>query len=230
MGWLREKYTREYFLGRDVRGHRLPYGVYGVEYWEKGEMYPRGKRLLDSLNLSDAIVLDIGFGRGDGIKYCLQRGAAYVTGIDFADAALKIAYLTLEGFPRTNYRLLCEDVLDFLLKEPKRSQFTHVLMMDVIEHIPREQVEKLLPEIYDRLIPGGYLVIHTPFYPEDDNVFVTGGKKICMDSSDQFEETRGMHVNRYSFNGLGEHLARFGFARLGAYIFLRPANHYSKKC
>ena len=54
------------------------------------------------------------------------------------------------------------------------------------------------------------------------NVLVTGGKANCRDSSDSFEETRGMHINRYCDTGLGEHLAGHGFGRCGPYYFVRP--------
>ena len=67
-------------------------------------------------------------------------------------------------------------------------------------------------------------MIHTPFYPEDDDVLTTGGKSVCKDSSDDFEETKGMHINRYSYHSLGVQLDRYGFKRWAPCIFLRPCN------
>lgn len=90
MGWLKEKYTRSYFLQRNEKGEKLPYGVYGVEYWEKGEMYDVGKKILDLFDFNNAVVLDLGFGRGDAIKYCIEHGAKHVIGVDFANLHSKL--------------------------------------------------------------------------------------------------------------------------------------------
>ncbi|WP_295437985.1 bifunctional 2-polyprenyl-6-hydroxyphenol methylase/3-demethylubiquinol 3-O-methyltransferase UbiG [uncultured Thiodictyon sp.] len=222
MGWLKEKYTKQYFLQRDDEGRKLPYGVFGVEYWERGELYPEARMLLDTLDLANADVLDIGIGRGDSMRYCLQHGVKYITGIDFAEASIEIARSTLAGLMKKNYQLVCDDALAFLENQPKIPRFTHVFLLDVIEHIPRYEVEQLLPQIFERLVPGGVLVIHTPFFIEDDDIIVSGGKEICKDSSDKFEATAGMHVNRYSAEGLGIQLQNFGFARWSPHMFFRP--------
>jgi len=222
MGWLVEKYTREYFIPRTADGRRLPYGVDGIEFWERGELYPPAKRLLRRLNLKGAAILDIGPGRGEALRYCLQQGAAHVTGIDFAAPAIEIARQTLEPFPADRYTLIHDDVLQHLQHTPGESQFRHILMLDVIEHIPRKEVDALLPMLFQRLVRGGTLVVHTPLFPEDDDVLVTGGKAASRDDSDDFEETRGMHINRYSDDSLGAALAASGFARWNESIFVKP--------
>lgn len=224
MGWLREKYTREYLLRRDESGNRTPYGVFGVEHWEAGTIHPRVEHELRSLSLKDARILDIGFGRGESIRYCFQQGAATVVGIDFSEAAIAIAGETLRDLPPDKYLLLCDDVLNVLHEKTVQGTFDHILMLDVIEHLPRSEVDQIMPELFHRLRKGGTLVVHTPFFSEDDDVLATGGKPECGDETDQFEATRGMHINRYSRHGLEKHLKTFGFARWSDYIFLRPCN------
>ena len=128
------------------------------------------------------------------------------------------------GDPRTHawaVGLVCADVLEFL-KAESLDPYHVILMLDVIEHIPRFEVDLLLPLVFRALVPGGTLVVQTPLYPEDDDVMVTGGKETCRDSSDSFEETKGMHINRYSFEGLNAHLADHGFLRLWNTTFVRP--------
>jgi SAM-dependent methyltransferase len=221
MGWLQEKYTKAYYLHKDPQGNPTPYGVHGVEYWQKGEIYPEAYSILEPLNLKDSRVLDIGFGRGEAIRFCIENGAEYAIGVDFAEPAMDITSSTLSSCPKSKYRLVCQDILCFLDELAENGQFTHILMFDVIEHIPRHEVEVILPKLYSNLIPGGLLIVHTPFFPEDDNVLETGGKSLCEDSSDWFEETQGMH-NRYSYDSLNEQLQKFSFVRGDDYTFFRP--------
>lgn len=222
MGWLKEKYTKAYFVRRDANGELLPYGVDGIEWWEKGEIYPPARTLLDGLNLAGARVLDIGHGRGEAVRHCLRLGAAFVCGIDFAEPAHEIAIATLEPEDPSKYRLVNADALEFFEAESLDAAYDVVLMLDVIEHITRPEVDRLMPLVMRALVPGGCCVVHTPFFAEDDDVLVTGGKANCKDSSDTFDETRGMHINRYCESGLGEHLAKHGFIRKGPYYFVRP--------
>jgi len=220
MGWLKEKYTKDYFLRRDKNGNKLEYGADGVEEWERGGIWSVEKKILDLLNFNNAIVLDIGFGRGEATRYCLENGAKFVLGVDFAAAALEIANLTLKGYPKHKYSLINDDILNFLSINDRIYSFTHVIMFDVIEHIPRNEVNKILPKLGQMLCSGGILIIHTPFYNEDNDVLVNGLKKSCVDSSDLIDETRGMHINKYSYNSLREQLKKFGFTQWGDNIFL----------
>ena len=172
--------------------------------------------------VGDAEVLDLGFGRGDAMRYCLQRGARKVTGVDFAEAAVELARESLTDYPPEQYELIHDDMLTSLQSEKPRGPWDHILMIDSIEHIQRFEVETILPLIFRILRPGGCFVVHTPFYPEDNDVFEHGGKEACADLTDEFEQTHGMHINRYSKESLARHLEAHGFMRWTNYIFLRP--------
>ncbi|MGH8131317.1 MAG: class I SAM-dependent methyltransferase [Steroidobacteraceae bacterium] len=174
------------------------------------------------LDFEGAAVLDIGPGRGEAMRYCLQRGARHVTGIDFAAPAIEIARETLRPYPAERFTLVHDDVLLYLQRTQSEQQLRHILMLDVIEHIPRSEVDTILPMLFRLLVPGGTLVVHTPLFPEDDDVLVTGGKPVSRDDSDNFEQTRGMHINRYSNESLGAALAAAGFARWNDFIFVKP--------
>jgi len=224
MGWVREKYTREYFLKRDASGRALPYGASGVEAWEQGDIYGPAKALLDQVELKGAMILDIGCGRGEALRYCLKNGAAKVCGLDFSVAALELASISVKDFESSRSELICEDVHEYVQRMQRI--YTHIFMLDAIEHIPRREVEAILPHLYASLEPGGSLIVHTPFYPEDDDVLVTGGKAVCRDSSDDFEQTKGMHINRYTRRGLGQQFSRYGFVRWTPYIFFHPVGRF----
>ena len=226
MGWLKEKYTKEYYICEDEQGRKLLYGVYGSEYWKKGEVYPEAKILLDSIDLKDATILDIGFGRGETIKHCILNGAKEVIGVDFSEAAIEIAHMTLKDLQRSKYRLYCQDILTFVNSKSPTKNFTHILMFDVIEHIPRSEVEILIADFYKMLLPGGSIIIHTPFYNEDNDVIMEGIKTSCQDSSDQHEETKGMHINRYSAEGLKKQMEKHGFVQWSRYIFIKPKGKF----
>jgi len=233
MGWLREKYDKAYFLQRDEDGNQLPYGVHGIEHWEKGDLFPRAKAIMDLLNLRDAEILDLGFGRGDAMRYCLQNGAKKAVGVDFAEAAVELAQEALSDYPPEQYELIHDDMLAALQTDKVRGPWDHILMIDSIEHIQRFEVEQILPLIFRILRPGGCFVVHTPFYTEDNDVFAQNGEEVCAafehngkeadaDLIDEFEQTHGMHINRYSKESLARHLEAHGFMRWTNYIFLRP--------
>jgi hypothetical protein len=97
-------------------------------------------------------------------------------------------------------------------------------MIDIIEHIPRHEVEQIIPILYKALKPGGCLLVHTPLYKEDVDVLHKEISTLSADSTDIYEETKGMHINRYSYESLGDQFQRFGFKRYNDYIFLKPTN------
>ncbi|GEM_PF-741541 len=112
-------------------------------------------------------ILDIGFGRGELLIHLAKQGAQCF-GIDYSKASVEIA---------TQYAKEQKVQVSFLQQEVKNMDFPQgffdvVFMLDVVEHLTDEQLEKCLDSIEHSLSKDGVVVIHTmpnkflavPFY------------------------------------------------------------------
>lgn len=93
-------------------------------------------------------VLEIGFGNGQFLGWCRQRGHA-VTGIE-ANAVL-LARATQAGFD-------CHASLDALARTP----FDLIVLFDVLEHLQEATLTDFLSELACRLSVAGQIVLRTP--------------------------------------------------------------------
>lgn len=232
MGFAKELYTREYFTGRDAKGNKLHYGAIGMEEWEVGGISPIHRKLIDQFPLTDAHVLEIGYGRAESARYLLSTGkAARYVGVDFSEAAYTLAGETLKEIPADRWQVQCDDALQFITSKGFRNAFDAILMLDVIEHIPKSEVRSLLPHLFAALRPGGYLIVNTPFYAVDEDYIAQNFEYIMPSATDLFPETRGMHCNKYTEQRLHQELAAAGFFRIGPALFRRaPELAESAKC
>src|SRR5580700_1411840 len=126
MGYAQEKYTKTYFLRRDEQGNPTPFGVMGVEAFEKGEIRGVDQMILSPLDFKGNAVLELGFGRGEAIKYALQSGASRVVGVDFSEDAAAIARQFLERHGLVA-DIVCADALEYIKRQPKAGCFDLVL-------------------------------------------------------------------------------------------------------
>lgn len=214
MGYLREKYTREYFLGRDESGNRLAYGVAGYEEWVQGRVYADIERSLLRVDWQGRNVLEIGFGRAESARYILEHGAVRYVGIDFSPAACELARTTLAGLCGARYELIDGDALEIMRERGYEAGFDAVLMLDVIEHVPTTEVRQLLPLIHRAIKPGGDFLVHTPFYALDEDLIAQGGEYRAPSVSDLIPETRGMHCNKFTRVRFHQELLQAGFEPL----------------
>jgi predicted SAM-dependent methyltransferase len=200
MGYLKEKYTKPYFLCKDSEGKSTPYGVEGISNFHQGTIRPIIPQLLQSINLKGKTFLSIGYGRGEEIKYALDKECSMVYGVDFSQDAYKIATEYIQKYyPDTNkVTLFCADVLDFFQLQNGTPYIDIVFMFDVLEHIPRDEATQIFAYIKPFLNPGAVIVVNIPFYPVDNDVVKEGVKGGAGDNSDYYEETKGMHCNRYT--------------------------------
>jgi ubiquinone/menaquinone biosynthesis C-methylase UbiE len=105
-------------------------------------------------------ILDVGCGRGEVVLQSAALGADIV-GVDYAESAIEIAAKTLE---RARARL--EGSAEFLLVNAETlpfadGSFDKVFVLDVIEHLSREEADQVLSEIRRVLRPRGVLLVHT---------------------------------------------------------------------
>jgi SAM-dependent methyltransferase len=221
MGFLKEKYTIEYFTGRDASGRRIKdFGVLGVDEWETGGLYADIKDAIDSVETRGRRILEIGFGRGESARYLLSaKKAEYYCGVDFSESALELARMTLSLMSQTRWKLAHADALVWLEQESFVSAFDVVFMLDAIEHIPAVEVGRILPFLYRALTPNGFLVIHTPLYGIDEDFISQGFSYIAPTPSDINPATRGMHCNKYTKQRLLSECMQVGFGARSPYVY-----------
>lgn len=212
MGYLREKYTKEYYLNKDENGNDVNYGATGAKEWASGGIFHEISNAIDLVELAGKRVLEIGYGRGESARYMLEsKKVAYYEGIDFSPAAYELAVATVQNCNSSKYRLFVNDIINHMDSQKYDQRFDVVFMLDVIEHIPRNELVVLMPMIYTSLTYRGYLVVDTPFYSIDEDYILQGEKYICPSPSDTHPKTVGMHCNKYTKNGLFAEIGRYGF-------------------
>ena len=232
MGFAKELYTREYFTGQDANGNRLRYGEMRMEDREADGISASRRGLIDQIPLAAAHVLEIGYGRAESARYLLSTGkAARYVGVDFAEAAHALAGEALTGLPADRWTIHCADALEFMTVQGFQGAFDAILMLDVIEHIPRSEIQTLLARLYQALRPGGYLVVKTKFHAVDEDYIGQNFEYIMPTARDLHPRTRGMHCNKYTEQRLQQEFARTGFFRIGSTLFRRaPEIMGSAKC
>ena len=108
---------------------------------------------IDSLGASS--VLDIGCGNGvltNRVSACVDK----IVGVDGSASGISIAS---QAFPDISFLLA---PMDSALPEELRGKFDVVLAAEVIEHLffPRQ----LLDRAKEALVPGGYIILTTPYH------------------------------------------------------------------
>lgn len=186
MGYLKDKYTRAYFLGSTSTTGK-PVGVAGYEEFKLGGIAPR---FLGYVRLTAAVtgsltgksVLDIGCGRGEMLYLSLRSDAARAVGIDFSRAALDI----VRGWIRSDRLQLLRQEANGITFE---GEFDVVFLLDVVEHIPRWEINEVYARARRSLRDGGVIVVHTPLFRTSDE----------QDSTAGVPEVMGMHCNKQTF-------------------------------
>lgn len=229
MGYLKEKYTKKYFLKIDEKGNPTKYGVEGAELFNKGKAVIRDvdRNILDQINFKNKTVLDFGFGRGEALKYSSDKGAKTLFGVDFSKASYEIA-TSLFKRHKIKANIECMDALDYVEKILKRKvniNFDVILMLDFVEHIPRVELSAMFKRILNLMSPKGIVVINTPVFNVDNDVVLEGIKREAFDTSDLFIETRGMHCNRYTRESLNSYLMDQGLYLIKGHIYTKKSNY-----
>jgi cyclopropane fatty-acyl-phospholipid synthase-like methyltransferase len=230
MGFLKEKYTREYFTGVTTNGDRAGYGALGADEWRAGSIFCEIKEPIDLVDLRGGSVLEIGHGRGESARYMFaEKGIVEYLGVDFSEAAHRLACETLAGTHEDSWQLKIADALEFMQAANFKFRFDVAFMLDTIEHIPRAEVLKLLPLILRSLKTGGYLIVDTPFYGVDEDYIEQGYRFVAPSASDLHPATKGMHCNKFTRERMLREIGSAGFRILGDKKFQKPKNSTVQK-
>ncbi len=101
----------------------------------------------------DAKILDIGCGMGHFLQFLGGAGYDDFLGIDISAEAIN--YCHEKGIVKVK---LIGELLDFLYSAP---MYDVIVLNDVIEHFPKEQVLDILDQLYQKLKINGHLIIKT---------------------------------------------------------------------
>ena len=222
MGYMRHKYTRPYFLKEDSAGNPTIYGNEGVQDYKKGSIRGIDRDILRRLDFRGKDVLDVGFGRGEAIKFAVDNGAVRVTGVDFSRDAYDIAREFLDRYG-IHADLYCDEALSYFKSYTIRNDaepFDIVLMLDVVEHIPRSELSEILKLMHNLLSDRAVIAINTPVFRVDNDVIAEGLNPRARDTSDDFDETAGMHCNRFTKRSLQSYMRNSGFIAISGHLFL----------
>lgn len=109
---------------------------------------------LPYLNLSHVTrpVVDIGCGRGEFLELMREQGVR-VIGVDINEAAT-------QALAEAGFETHAADGIAFLQQQPDAS-FSGITAFQVIEHLPRTALRELLRAAYDKLAPGGFILLET---------------------------------------------------------------------
>jgi len=142
-----EKATYLEFLKKrrriDFQSYKFHFNHYYLNY---SKFLPKDK---------NAKILDIGCGLGHFLYFCKKLGYKDVNGVDtdkeLANFCRKKILSTVEKIT---------SVVQYLSK--KQDFYDFIVMNDVLEHIPKEEIIPTLNSVYNALAPKGTLVIKTP--------------------------------------------------------------------
>jgi len=140
-------------------------------------------------DLPEGRILEIGCGIGEFLRFAVEVMKWDAVGVDLS--AEHAAACREQGFDAVQ-----GDAVEYLRGS---GPLAAVVMNDVLEHIPCEQVLPLLSLIHERLVPAGRLVVKVPNMSNP----ITGGRGRFVDFT---------HVSGFTEESLQQVLENVGFA------------------
>jgi SAM-dependent methyltransferase len=184
---FRTKLYQHYFSGyKATAGVVDPKRLDGYWAWCRVKLLPWFERLS-----RDAGILELGCGTGAMLAFLRREGFTNVRGIDVS--AEMVAEARAAGLPAT-----CDDASAFLAKSEGR--YDAIVALDFVEHLTREELDRLLPRVHSQLVEGGMLVLQTP-----NGAGLMAGEVIHGDLT---------HMTVFTANSLRQLLHHAGFDRV----------------
>lgn len=139
----------------------------GWREWAEGldeHVHPKFRRAFELAGpVAGKNVLDVGCGRGELLYYCAKSGAAGVLGIDYSEAAVRIARETIGRLPpalAARAKAAVGNAESYAFTD----RYDVVFMIEVAEHVYEWQLREAIARVRTILNPGGRLIIMTPNY------------------------------------------------------------------
>ena len=168
-------YDKTYFLGGRSKFNRQIIGVEGYNEFKKGIILPKKIEGANRGDFKNKNVLDLGYGRGELLKYCWENGAKNCVGVDYSPDAFKIASDFLKDTKVKLYNIAITEI-----DEITEDNFEVVYAMDILEHVSNEEWSVCLNKIKSKLNKkvvfiaetpsaehGNYLKMHNNYHTKD---------------------------------------------------------------
>lgn len=210
-------YTEEYFLT----------SCEGYDVFLESEGRHLSRRLKDAFTMANVQpgmrLLDVGCGRGEIIRHCMQMGVE-AFGIDYAEVAALMTREVIAGEIQSNSKDqpsagVCRADAKFL--PFPNNYFDRVLLFDVVEHLYPWELRHALLDIRRVLRDDGRLIIHTaPNRWYDDYAYplvrlfrhVMGeGKDYPKDPRAITPANQEVHVNEQDIRSMNRYLKETGY-------------------
>jgi len=219
------KYNRSYFL-KDCDGG---------DFWQQYFGQKLNPRLLYAWQLAQVKkgenILDFGCGRGEILVRSAQT-KANTFGVDYASCAIR---LSKEALLKNNLRAEVLKIKDQRLSF-KDNFFDVVFLLDVVEHLYPQELEKTLVEIKRVLRPQGRLIIHTgpnkeylevgyKYFSRYLNFLASKmiwepffRTKLLYTKNPRNKSEKELHVNEQTVDGLKEELKKADFKDINIWL------------
>jgi SAM-dependent methyltransferase len=147
-------------------------------------------------------ILDVGCGRGMYLVPLVLEGKN-VTGLDFNQS-------NIELLKSHNYNVFCCDCVEHIPTQFHNADA--ILCAEVLEHLTREQGNKLIKNMHLSLRPGGKLVLTVPFCEK-----ITLNEVVCPQCENRFH--RYGHLQSYeTTKQIDDQIFRVGFSNAKHYV------------
>ena len=100
-----------------------------------------------------ARILEIGCGMGNFLLFLGEEGYENFLGVDIAPEAIR--YCLDKGISKVKF---IKDLMEFLGTAP---QFDLIVLNDVIEHLPKDEIINIFNKIGEKLTAGGQVIVKT---------------------------------------------------------------------
>lgn len=133
---LKTKYLSNYIFGQYVLFYKKNFGKY----------LPKDK---------NAHILEIGFGRGDFLRYLVKNNYTNFLGLEIGPEQYRVVKENI-----TDKVILVEDTFVFLANH--KEQFDAIVFVDVLEHIEKDRIIEFLHLVYEALKKDGLVFCRVP--------------------------------------------------------------------
>ncbi len=151
-------YTEEYYR-EDNEGHREYLNICNKK---EGKIHDKFERALKLAQIKKGEnVLDVGCGRGELIYYAIEKGASHVLGIDYSEAAIKIAKETILFLPEKD-QVKAEAHVSTSEAFTYTQKYDVIFFLEIAEHMHDWQLQETFIKFNQILTANGRIIMITP--------------------------------------------------------------------
>ena len=170
------QYDDIYYLGGVSKhnGKKIK-GVFGSVEFNKGHIAGRKIASANLANFKNKTILDVGYARGEVLKYCFDNNAKLCVGIDYSPNSYNIAKKYINNSKVKLYELAITDI-----DKVKETGFEVLYLIDIFEHVSTDEWNIFFKKIHTKLHQdciligetpcykhGGYMSMHNNYFTED---------------------------------------------------------------